>query len=189
MEDAARPPARVRERGRAALSDGLRGLPSTRERLGTAREARRKLGEGGGARLEAKVAVDRELAKLVELAEAGFEGPRVGGFSDRYIESVAGVKGQCEGSVVAGRDCSEEELRERMALGVGKPGLKPAWIPESPPVLEVKARRASELLEELRERLRGRGEPLLLEALREVAGLLAVARYTRVNAFIFAHGT
>jgi len=67
--------------------------------------------------------------------------------------------------------------------------LRPAWMPESPPALEVRVRRASELPKELRERLRRKGEPLLLKALKEVAGLLAVARYARVNAFIFAHGT
>jgi len=133
--------------------------------------------------------VDRELEKLIELAEAGFETPEMLGFFNRYIENVAGVKGWYESSVVAGRDCSEEELKEWMALVVGKPGLKPAWIPESPPVLEVKVKRASELPKELRERLRRKEEPLLLKALKEVAGLLAVARYTRVNAFIFAHGT
>ena len=113
----------------------------------------------GGAQLDAKVAVDRELAKFIELAEAGFEAPEMLGFFDRYIENVADVKGRYESSVVAGRDCSEEELKEWMALGAGKPGLRPAWMPESPPALEVKARRASELPKELRERLRRRGSP------------------------------
>jgi len=55
--------------------------------------------------------------------------------------------------------------------------------------LEVGVKRASELPRELRERLRRREEPLLLEALKEVAGPLAVARYAKVNASIFARGT
>ena len=55
--------------------------------------------------------------------------------------------------------------------------------------MEVRVRGASELPRELRERLRRREEPLLLEALKEVAGPLAVARYAKVNASIFARGT
>ncbi len=110
------------------------------------------------------------------------------GFFDRYVESVAGVRGRCEGSVVAGGDCSEEEPRGWAALGVGEPGSV-ARAPGSPPALEVGVKRASELPRELRERLRRREEPLLLEALKEVAGPLAVARYAKVNASIFARGT
>jgi len=51
--------------------------------------------------------------------------------------------------------------------------------------LALMVRGASEMPEELR----GRWEPFLLDSLREVAALLAVARYARLNAFTFARGT
>ena len=57
------------------------------------------------------------------------------------------------------------------------------WTLDGPPALMV--RWASEMLEELR----GRWEPFLLDSLREVAALLAVARYARLNAFIYARWT
>jgi len=71
------------------LSEGFPVRASDLEPLG---EGLAESRERGGARLEAKVAVDRELAKLIELAEAGFETPEILGFFNRYIEKAADVK-------------------------------------------------------------------------------------------------
>jgi hypothetical protein len=57
-------------------------------------------GEGDSAELDARVAVDRELERLIELAEAGFEGPAMEGFFDRYIDAVAEVEGLVRGHAV-----------------------------------------------------------------------------------------
>jgi hypothetical protein len=180
-------PLKYEERGEpslAVVSDGFLIHASDLEPL--REELVEGWREGGGAQLDARVAVDRELEKLIELAETGFEGFEMEGFFDRYIEKTAEAKGWYESRLVAGRDCSEEELRRWLALGAGKPG----WTPDgSLTALEVKVKRASELPVELKERLRRREEPLLLKALKEVAGLLAVARYAKINAFIFARGT
>ena len=118
---------------------------------------------GSGAELDAMIAVDRELAKLIGLAERGFEGPEMEGSFDRYVDRLAELKGWYEDAVVAGRDCSEEELREWHALGVGK--LYRTL--DSSPALRVKVREASEMPEGLREKLGRKWEPFLLDSLRE----------------------
>ena len=89
---------------------------------------------GDFAELDARQAVDRELAKLIGLAEAGFEGPEMEGFFDRYVEAVAGLKGWYRDYVHVGEDCSGEEAAALVALGVGEP------LPEDPSTLEVRVR-------------------------------------------------
>ena len=141
-----------------------------------------KWGEGDSAELDARVAVDRELERLIELAEAGFEGPAMEGFFDRYIDAVAELEGWYEGTLSVHLGCSEEELRELLALGVGEP----VWAPDGRLVaLGVKAKRASELPAEVKEKLWRWRKPCLLGTLKDIAKLLAVLRFTRVNAFLF----
>jgi hypothetical protein len=144
-----------------------------------------KWGEGASAELDARVIVDRELERLIELVEAGFEGSGMEGFFDRYIDGVAEIEGWYEDTLVAGEDWTEEELREWLALGVGEPG----WAPDgSLKALGVKVKRASELPAEVRERLWRRWKPSLLGALKNIARLLAILRFTRINAFLFYTG-
>jgi len=126
----------------------------------------------------------REIERLIELAEAGFEGPEMEGFFDRYIDEFALAVGWYEVRLVADLDWSEEELRALLALGVGEP----VWAPDgSLDMLKIKVRGASELPAEVRERIRRVHEPRLLRALKEVAGLLAIARYAKVGTFIFCY--
>ena len=137
---------------------------------------------GSDAELDARVAVDRELERLIELAEAGFEGPAMEGFFDRYIDAVAELEGWYEDTLSVHLGCSEEELRGLLALGVGEP----VWAPDGSLVaLGVKAKRASELPAEVKEKLWRRWKPTLLGTLKDIARLLAVLRFTRVNAFLF----
>jgi hypothetical protein len=141
-----------------------------------------KWGEGDSAELDARVAVDRELERLIELTEAGFEGPAMEGFFDRYIDAVAEVEGWYEDTLSVHLGCSEEELRELLALGAGEP----VWAPDGRLVaLAVKAKRASELPAEVKEKLWRWRKPCLLGTLKDIASLLAVLRFTRINAFLF----
>jgi hypothetical protein len=134
------------------------------------------------AKLDARVAVDRELERLIELAEAGFEGPEMEGFFDRYIDAVAEVEGWYEDTLSVHLGCSEEELRELLALGAGEP----VWAPDGRLVaLRVRAKRASELPAEAKEKLWRRWKPGLLGTLKDIAGLLALLRLARVQAFLF----
>jgi len=138
-------------------------------------------GEGDSAELDAMVAVDHELERLIELAEAGFEGPAMEGFFDRYIDAVAEIRGWYEDVLSVHLGCSEEELRELLALGVGEP----FWAPDGRLVaLKVKVKRASELPAEAKEKLWRRWKSKLLGTLKDIAALLAVLRFTRVNAFL-----
>jgi hypothetical protein len=138
-------------------------------------------GEGDDAELDARVAVDHELERLIELAEAGFEGPAMEGFFDRYIDAVAEIKGLYKDVLSVHLGCSEEELRELLALGVGEP----FWAPDGRLVaLEVKAKRASELPAEAKEKLWRKWKSELLGTLKDIAALLAVLRFTRANAFL-----
>jgi hypothetical protein len=140
--------------------------------------------EGDDVELDARVALDREIERLIELTEAGFEGPEMEGFFDRYIDEFALAVGWYEVRLVADLDWSEEELRALLALGVGEP----VWAPDgSLDMLKIKVRGASELPAEVRERIRRVHEPRLLRALKEVAGLLAIARYAKVGTFIFCY--
>jgi hypothetical protein len=126
--------------------------------------------------------VDRELERLIELAEAGFEGPEMEGFFDRYIDAVAEIRGWYEDTLSVHLGCSEEELRELLALGVGEP----VWAPDGRLVaLGVKAKSASELPAEVKEKLWRRWKPCLLGTLKDIARLLAVLRLARVKAFLF----
>jgi len=139
-----------------------------------------KWGEGDSAKLDARVAVDRELERLIELAEAGFEGSAMEGFFDRYIDAVAELEGWYEDTLSVHLGCSEEELRELLALGAGEP----VWAPDGSLVaLAVKAKRASELPAEVKEKLWRRWKPKLLGTLKDIARLLAILRFTRLNAF------
>jgi hypothetical protein len=141
-----------------------------------------KWGEGDSVQLDARVIVDRELERLIELVETGFEGLAMEGFFDRYIDAVAEIEGWYEDVLSVHLGCSEEELRELLALGVGEP----SWAPDGSLVaLRVKAKRASELPTEVKERLWRRWKPILLGTLKDIARLLAVLRFTRVNAFLF----
>jgi len=136
--------------------------------------------------LDARLAVDYELEKLIELAEAGFEAPEMEGFFDRYIDALASVEGSFEGVLFEKRDgVSGEKLAEWAALGAGKLDR----MPDGELVLSVKAKSSRELPRELREALRQRWEWRLLKTLREVARLLAVARYAGVIGFILAMWT
>jgi hypothetical protein len=128
------------------------------------------------------VAVDRELERLIELAEAGFEGPAMEGFFDRYIDAVAELEGWYEDALSVHLGCSEEELRELLALGAGEP----RWAPDGRLVaLKVRAKRASELPAEAKEKLWRRRGPELLGTLKDIARLLAVIRFARVYGFLF----
>jgi hypothetical protein len=137
---------------------------------------------GSDAELDARVAVDRELERLIELAEAGFEGPAMEGFFDRYIDAVAELEGWYEDTLSVHLGCSEEELRELLALGAGEP----VWAPDGSLVsLRVWAKRASELPAEAKEKLWRRWKPYLLGTLKDIARLLAVIRFLRISGFLF----
>jgi hypothetical protein len=138
--------------------------------------------EWDSARLDARVAVNRELERLIELAETGFEGPAMEGFFDRYIDAIAEINGWYEDTLSVHFNCSEEELRELLALGAGEP----VWAPDGRLVaLGVKAKRASELPAEVKEKLWRWWKPCLLGTLKGIAKLLAILRLARVNAFLF----
>ena len=135
------------------------------------------------ARLDAMLTVDHELARFIELAEAGFKGPRMEGFFDRYIDALASVEGSFEDALFEKIDgVSGEELAEWAALGAGKLDR----VRDDELVLYVKAKSSRELPRELREALRQRWERRLFKDLREVAALLAVARYAGVRGFVLA---
>jgi hypothetical protein len=141
---------------------------------------------GSDAELDARMALDREIERLIELAEAGFEGPAMEGFFDRYIDAVAELEGWYEDALRAGASCSEEELRELLALGAGEPSCEPVWAPDGSLVeLRVRAKRASELPAEVKEKLWRQRGPELLGTLKDIARLLAVLRFARVYAFLF----
>jgi len=151
----------------------------------------------GGVHLDALVAVDRELARLIELVEADFREPGLEGFFDRYVDRVAEVRGWYE-DLVSDRDAGEGELREWAERGVGVlEEVRLAPVRQAGPVLQalasaklvlrVNVKGSSELPSGLREVLRRRWEARLLGALREVAGLLALVRYSGAGGFVFAH--
>jgi len=141
-----------------------------------------KWGEGDSAELDARVTVDHELKRLIELAEAGFEGAAMEGFFDRYIDAVAEIEGWYEDVLSVHLGCTEEELRELAALGVGEP----VWAPDGSLVaLKVRAKRASELPAEVKETLwRRRWKPILLGTLKDIAGLLALLRFVGAGAIL-----
>jgi hypothetical protein len=125
--------------------------------------------DGDDVELDARVVLDREIERLIELAETGFETPEMEGFFDRYIDEYALAMGWYETALEVGLDCNEEELRALLALGVGEP----VWAPDGRlDRLKIKVRRASELPAEVREWRRRWDEPDLLRALKELAGLL-----------------
>jgi len=77
--------------------------------------------EGDDVELDARVALDREIERLIEPTEAGFEGPEMEGFFNRFIDEFVLAVGWYEVRLVADLDWSEEELRALLALGVGEP--------------------------------------------------------------------
>jgi hypothetical protein len=178
-------PIKRKRNGKLSFEELLLGYLVPRSALEPLDEEVIENWEGDDVELDARVALDREIERLIELAETGFETPEMEGFFDRYIDEYALAEGWYEGALVTGLNCSEEELREWLALGVGEP----VWAPDgSLYELRIKVRRASELPAEVRERLRRWDEPGLLRALKELAGLLAIARYARVGAYLFCYG-
>jgi len=156
------------------VEEWLRDIEERERRLGVSEEL---------TWLDARLAVDRELEKLIELAEAGFEGPRGEGFFDRYVDALASVEGSFEDALCEKIDgVSGEELAEWAALGAGKLDR----VRDDELVLYVKAKSSRELPRELREALRRLWERRLFKDLREVAALLAVARHAGVRGFVLA---
>jgi len=142
-----------------------------------AREELQEDAAKGDAGAAARLTVERELARFIEQAEAGFPGlPEI---FEQYVETLS-LLGRGYGYTIAESDeYPAEKLREWAELGIGRLLADPRGFVK----LDIEVTRASQLPEELKRK----GEEELMKLLEKLAGLLAFTHFSPTCEFIFAH--
>jgi hypothetical protein len=136
---------------------------------------------------EAKHVLDKEVESLIELVETEFKNERFTGLFDRYIDILASLEGYFEAVLFEGNDPHRlcfppSKLIEWAEVGAGK--LKKT--PDGSLQLSVRVRSSHKLPIDLKEVLQQQLEWSFSETLKEVAKLLAAARYAEVGGIILA---